>query len=107
MMLVDEDAGKPGSRLISLVLTIAYVMIAFKSAGAEAALRLSLYCLVPLGCIWFPDVMGDYTDFGLGTGTGITKTSPPGFVRFLGWVVLLLPIVIALILWLADVRTLA
>ena len=96
-MLADEETGKPASRLASLVLSIAYLVVAFEAGGVEGALRMLLFCFVPVACIWFPDVLGDYAGFGLGSGIGITKTSPPIIVWYLGWVVLFVPIVGAVI----------
>src|SRR5207244_8709420 len=60
-MLADEETGKPASRLASLVLSIAYLVVAFEAGGVEGALRMLLFCLVPVAYIWFPDVLGDYT----------------------------------------------
>jgi hypothetical protein len=52
------------------------------------------FCVVALACIWFPEALGDYT------GGRISRASPAPFVWFFGWVVLLLPMLVALIYWL-------
>jgi len=54
-MLADEETGKPASRLASVVLSIAYLVVAFEAGGVEGALRMLLFCLVPVACIWFPE----------------------------------------------------
>jgi hypothetical protein len=69
-------------------------------AGTLSALKVFAAMLVPLACVWFPEAMGDYTGH---TFSHITKPSPPSFVWFLGWIVLLLPVIVGTILWFQGV----
>ena len=85
------------SRILSLVLVLAYVVYAGVAAGLVSAFKLLAILLVPLACVWFPEAMGDYT--GGIVGRGVSRQSPSAFVWFLGWVVLLLPILIGMFLW--------
>lgn len=78
------------SRVASAVLTVVYVAVASKS-GAVVAVKMLRFCLLPLACIWFPDALGS-----LARGR-IARTSPRSFVRFLGWTVLLLPVIMTII----------
>ncbi len=48
------------------------------------------FLVMPLACIWFGDEIGEYT--GMLPGPGINKTTPGSFVRFGGWLLLLLPL---------------
>jgi hypothetical protein len=94
-------AGGPTlSRLLSLVLVLAYVTGTGVVAGMLSALKMLAGMIVPLACVWFPEVMGDYT----GHAFTFTKRSPASLVCFLGWVVLLLPVIIMALLWLQGVR---
>ena len=52
------------------------------------------FCLIPLGCIWFPEALGDYV------GGNMNAPSPPFLGFILGWSVLLLPMVAGLLIWL-------
>ncbi len=84
------------NRILSGVLAGIYLILAFVGGGIEAALRILLYLLLPLACIWFGDEMGDYT--GIVRGQGITKSSPGWLVRILGWLLLLMPIIAGFIM---------
>jgi len=91
------------SRLLSTIVLLFYLVTAYTSGGVDLSLRVLLLSIVPIACIWFPEPLGDYT--GLFLGDSITNTSPAGLVWFLGWLVLLLPMLLAVLLWLQGVRT--
>jgi uncharacterized protein len=79
------------SRTASAAVFGAYVAIAALAACNRdsfllALTRLARFFVVPVACIWFPEALGDFV------GGRITKTSPRAFVWFLGWVVLLVPV---------------
>lgn len=79
------------SRAASCVIVAIYLGLA--GSGPANLARVLRFCVLPLACIWFPDQLGDMV------GGRITKSSPRSFVWFLGWVVLLVPVVMAAILW--------
>jgi Zn-finger nucleic acid-binding protein len=81
------------SRAASGALVALYLGLALQYFNPEAAVRLLQFCVVPIACVWFPDARGD------SVGARITKKSPRSFVRCLGWVVLLLPVVVSAILF--------
>ena len=87
------------ARLLSLFLVLTYVTGTGVIAGMLSALKMLVGMMVPLACVWFPEVMGDLTGHRFTT----TKRSAPSFVWFLGWVVLLLPAIIGIFLWLQGV----
>ena len=89
------------SRVLSALIAIAYLGYAVHTSDVELFLTLFLFLLVPVVCIWFPEVMGDYVGYGLGT-VGVTKESPAGCVWLVGWVVLLLPLLMVAIVWLRS-----
>jgi hypothetical protein len=78
--MVDDEGG-PLSRTISAMIAVVYLVGALAAGGAEVASRVLLFCIVPVACIWFPDVLGDYT--GIFLLDSITTKSPAGFVWFL------------------------
>jgi len=90
------------SRLLSRFLVLAYVTVAGVMAGPRSALAVFGAMLVPLACVWFPEAMGDYT--GPPLGRSLARPSPASFVWFLGWILLLLPVMIGTPLWLQGVR---
>jgi hypothetical protein len=64
------------------------------------------YFLIPSSCLkcaedaQFPDYLGSATGY-LGGGPPITKSSPGAVVAFLGWVLLLMPILVIPIFYVA------
>jgi len=87
--------------LLSIFLVLVYVTVTGMLAGPLSALKLLAGMLLPLACIWFPDVLGEYTGQGL---SRVSRPSPPSLVWFLGWIVLVLPLIVGTILWLQGVR---
>jgi hypothetical protein len=79
------------------LLYFAYVTAAGMLTGPLFALKVLAGMLLPLGCIWFPEALGESTQ------GHVNRPSHPAFVWFLGWVLMLLPIALAAILWLQDV----
>jgi Zn-finger nucleic acid-binding protein len=87
------------SRLLSGCVAIAYIVVVLMRGGSvESAVRLTLFLLLPVSCIWFPDAMGNLTgvSFGLCRPT-VTARTPGDFVAIGGWLLLLCPIMAALI----------
>jgi len=83
------------SKLLSAIIAIAYVGIAFFAGGSEAAVKCGIFLTLPLACIWFSEEMGSYT--GVMRGQQMTSTSPGCVVAFMGWLLLLLPIIMGVI----------
>jgi len=78
-MALDDGVAGWRSRAASAAVVSALVAVGWTSGDAIHMLEA---CLVPLFCIWFPDIFGAYV------GGRITHASPPWLVWFLGWVVL-------------------
>jgi hypothetical protein len=95
------------SRLISLVIIAVYlvVFIVFYLVGEFEAQEVAVKSFVgllawtglSLACIWYGDEMGD----GLvGARFGLISSPSPGWaVKLIGWVLLLMPIIVAVIIW--------
>ena len=111
---LNDDAGSHWSlsgnwdRILSLLIAIAYLIlwpIAFppKSLSRLMAgfLIRSLSLAFPLACIWFGDDMGQYYRDGT-LFPEITSPTPGRYVRWGGWMLLLLPVFIILLVWLLD-----
>jgi hypothetical protein len=47
------------SKALSCLLLIAYVCGALTVAGVQTALEVMFVCIVPLACVWFPDVLAE------------------------------------------------
>ena len=91
------------SRFFSLVIAAGYLSIVLFMPGHRSipgrlgsVLVVAGYLLIPLLCIWFGDEMGNYS--GALPGPAINKPTPGCLVRVGGWVLLLLPVIILLIL---------
>ncbi|MGE5245684.1 MAG: J domain-containing protein [Betaproteobacteria bacterium] len=87
----DDDVAGWRSRAASSAVALLYVAAAWRTGGS---VRVVSFCVLPLLCIWFPDVLGEHVGFR------ITKPSPPAFVWFFGWVLLLVPLIALGIVWL-------
>ena len=86
------------SRLLSLVIAGIYILIAYLGSKAVQGFTgvLGIALLLGLACIWFGDELGGMCGY-LGHAR-ITSTTPGGFVRFVGWLFLVLLPIIAYIL---------
>lgn len=81
------------NRILSGAVAIIYMLVAAFTVGAEGAFKVGMFVVLPLACIWFSEAMGGYVG---PTGSGaITGASPAVLVCILGWVVLLLPVILA------------
>lgn len=85
------------SNILSGIVALAYLVGAYVTAGGETTFKLGIFLILPLSCIWFSDAMGGYTGVGMGRGA-ITSTTPGCLVAFGGWLLLLLPVIIAAII---------
>jgi hypothetical protein len=84
------------SRILSSAIAIVYMITAYFARGPEVTLRLGIFLILPLACIWFSEVMGDYTGLSFGARPPITRTTPGCFIAFGGWLLLCLPAIYAL-----------
>lgn len=95
-------------RIASLLTALGYMLVApvlfpartWSHLMADIIMRL-LSLAFPLACIWFPDDLAEYYQ----TGTlfpEITTPSSAKWVRFAGWVLLLLPVWVFLLVLLLD-----
>ena len=91
------------ARFFSLVIAAGYLSVVLFMPGHRSipgrlgsVLAVAAYLLIPLLCIWFADEMGNYV--GTLPGPAINKPTPGCLVRFGGWVLLLLPVIVLLIL---------
>ena len=89
------------SRFLSLVLVLGYAAVTGMVAGPVSALKIFAGMLLPLACIWLPDVVGEYT--GPDPERSLVRPSPASFVWFLGWLILLLPLILGIMLWFEGV----
>ncbi len=80
--------------LLSAIVAVVYLGVAYVSGGAEAVIVCLLYLVLPLACIWFSEAMGEFT--GIARGHLVTSTSPGWAVAGMGWILLLLPVVVGL-----------
>lgn len=91
------------ARFFSLVIAAGYLSVVLFMPGNRSipgrlgmVLAVAACLLIPLLCIWFGDEMGNYV--GTLPGPAINKPTPGCLVRFGGWVLLLFPVILLLIL---------
>jgi len=88
------------NRALSGLVAVSYLVLAAIHGGPGMALKVAMFLILPLGCIWFSDEMGRYTGFGsmLWSSYPITEQSPGVLVCIMGWVVLFLPVIAGVII---------
>ncbi len=89
-------------RFLSPVVAIGYMAAAFFGGGWESIWRASIFLILPLPCFSFGDEIGSYTGIGRDT---ITCTSPGWLVAAGGWLLLLMPVILALVMPLTQTVT--
>ncbi len=80
------------NRALSAAVAIAYLIAAYVGGGPPLLIKCAMCLLLPLACIWFSEEMGAFA--GIARGQFIDKESPGCLVAFLGWVLLLLPVIV-------------
>jgi hypothetical protein len=80
------------SNAMALVVAVTYLIVSYFGGGIADLISTGMFLLLPLGCIFHSEALGEYTGF-LGRGN-ITKKSPGFIVRFMGWVMLLMPVIV-------------
>ena len=103
----DWSLSGDWERIGSLIVAVAYLLVSpvlFPAASwshlvADMLIRI-LSLAFPLACIWFSDDLAEYFRDG-NLAPEITHSSSATWVRFGGWVLLLLPVLIFLLIrWL-------
>ena len=85
------------NRIVSLLIALVYIVVAYIAGGGQSVLKMAVFLVFVLALIWFSDEMGSYTGF-IGRGPPITQQTPGCIVRVIGWLFLLLPAVVYLIM---------
>jgi len=78
------------SRVASICVAAVEIGLVAIVSGGEGAFRLAAFLLLPLLCVWFPEVTGRWR------GMRMDRASPPVFVFILGWLLLFVPVVLLL-----------
>jgi hypothetical protein len=94
---ISADRRRLFSRIASLVIAAAYLLLAGFARGPEGILRMVLFVLTPLGCIWFPEIFGMIFRCTWLIGPYTTDPMPAAWVVFPGWFLLLISILDAIV----------
>ena len=82
-------------KIISIIIAAGYIILGYAAGGGALAGRLLAFLIFPLACIWYGEYMGGMHLF---KGPIVTTGDTPGcLVTFMGWVLLFVPIIAALI----------
>lgn len=85
-----------------MVRILSLILVGFDLVIAYALNRIqTIYTMIPiivfgLACIWYGDALGGMIGFRWFRNINISNTTPGVFLRFLGWILLLLPLIILL-----------
>lgn len=80
------------NRIAALTVVLATLMAYGMRWGGEALARAGVFLVLPLAAVWFPHAMGAHFSVNYLYGS-INRTSPPGCVHAIGWLLLLMPLV--------------
>ena len=82
------------TRILSLILVSFYLVAAYAPNRIGEIFKMIPVVVFGLACIWYGDSLGRMTGFRWFGCINISHTTPGGFLRFLGWILLLLPLII-------------
>ena len=85
------------NRGLSLLIATAYVVAALLYGHGPDVLKVAMFLLLPMACIWFPEELGDYT--GVMRGHLITSSTPAFLVCAAGWLLLVVVPIVAMIIF--------
>lgn len=77
-------------RLLSALIALAYLTAMWRREGWPGTLALLVPLAVPLGMIWYAGTLSRIKTLGWAR-MRIDRPTPPAAIRFLGWVLLLIP----------------
>jgi len=81
------------ARVLSLTLVGFYVIIALASGRTDALYKMVPAVVFGLACIWNGDALGRMTGFRWFGSMNISTETPGGLIRFVGWLLLILPLI--------------
>ena len=87
------------SRLLSGIVALLYLGAAIALGNSQIIFKIVMFLILPLACIWFSDAMGGYKGFLTFPRPAITKRTPGFFVALVGWILLLMPLIIVIVLY--------
>ena len=90
--------GRLINRALSLVIYLSYLAVAYFHAGGLITMKIAVFLLLPMGCIWFAEAFGGYT--GLDAHLQVIDTpTPPFLICACGWFLLVgVPVVLYFVL---------
>jgi hypothetical protein len=101
MPILPEEPFWTPSRVLSGIVVLLYMVVAYVARDGEESVRMFVFCVCPMFCVWFPDAMGQHLLRQRGQH-GYDPNAPPGFfVHAFGWFLLVL---LPPILWLFERR---
>jgi hypothetical protein len=83
-------------KIIFLTIAIIYLVVAYIVGGTAIFFKVLLFLLLPVACIWSGDVIVRYKRSKMGTQP-LIKDLAGCLVKFIGWILLLLPGVLVII----------
>ena len=84
------------ARFLSLILVGFSVAVALALGRIDAMYKMIPLIVFGLACIWYGDALGRITGFRWFGTINISRETPGGLLRFLGWILLLLPLIVIL-----------
>ena len=85
------------NRLLSGIVGTAYLIAAGIIDGGEGFLRMAIFLIPVLACIWFGSAMGSVMGW-FGGFNFVNRQSPGCAVVAVGWVLLFLPVIIVVVM---------
>jgi len=86
------------SRRASGTIALVYLGGAILTREFEVIWKMAMFFVWPVACIWFSDAIGGYTGLLSLPRPPISRRSPGIFIALTGWILLLLPVVVAVVM---------
>jgi hypothetical protein len=86
------------NRVVSLLVAVTYMIAAGLIQGMEGILRATIFLVLPMAAIWYGEEMGSFlSGGGVISKFPITVATPGCLVVFVGWALLLSPVLAVVI----------
>ncbi len=85
------------SRHLSGTVAIIYLVATGMAGDPATLMKVAMFLILPVSCIWFADAIGGNTGLMSFPRPAITRPTPGFAIAFAGWILLLMPLVVEVI----------
>ena len=86
------------SRTLSGGVALVYLVAAGVAGKPAVFMKVAIFLILPVSCIWFADAIGGYSGLMSFPRPAITRKTPGFAIAIAGWILLLMPLVVSVIM---------